>query len=297
LMETTVPTLDRLEVRRSDGRRLDVRVSGQAGLPLVFHHGTPGSNSLFAPWVEAASRRGLQFVTYSRPGYGGSDRAEGRSIGDSAADVAAILDVLHANRCVTVGASGGGDHALAVAALLPDRTLAAATVGGLGMFGVSDLDFFAGMDDGLSVAYRLAAALDLSSLVRYFEGIAGSAFSEGQLERLAIPDIDALTGGFGAHLAADSQEAFRNGPWGAVDDVLSVTRPWGFDPGAITAPVTIWQGGQDAIVPPVHGAWLAAHVSGATEELRPEHGHFSLAVTGFEEVIDSVVASAQAILR
>ena len=284
--------MKRLEVRTPDARRLEVRVSGQ-GLPLIFHHGTPGASSQFGPWVDAASARGLRFVTYSRPGYGGSDRADGRSIGDSAADVAAILDALHAEQCMTVGASGGGDHALAVAALLPDRTLAAATVGGLGRFLVRDLDFFAGMDDGLTAAYHLAAAGDVPGLIRYFEGVAGTAFSEAQLARLAPVDVEALTGGLGAYLAADSQEAFRNGPWGSIDDVLAVTRPWGFDPGAIRVPVTIWQGGQDTMVPSAHGAWLASHVAGAREEFRPDQGHFSLAVSGFEDVIDSLVASAQ----
>ena len=49
---------------------------------------------------------------------------------DCAADVAAILDHLGADQFVTAGRSGGGPHALACAALLPDRCLAAASLAG-----------------------------------------------------------------------------------------------------------------------------------------------------------------------
>ena len=68
-----------------DGRVLDVIVSGpEAGLPVVFHHGTPMANLQFAPFVDAATARGLQMITYSRPGYGDSSRHEGRNVADAA---------------------------------------------------------------------------------------------------------------------------------------------------------------------------------------------------------------------
>ncbi|MDP9026391.1 MAG: alpha/beta hydrolase, partial [Actinomycetota bacterium] len=54
-----------------DGRRLEYRVSGpEDGLPLVFHHGTPGSVIPIRGIERAAHQRGLRLVTMSRPGYG-----------------------------------------------------------------------------------------------------------------------------------------------------------------------------------------------------------------------------------
>ena len=65
-------------VRLPDGRRLDIRVSGPAsGLPLVFHHGTPGAATPFRALERAAHARGLRLVTTSRPGYGDSSRSAG----------------------------------------------------------------------------------------------------------------------------------------------------------------------------------------------------------------------------
>jgi pimeloyl-ACP methyl ester carboxylesterase len=98
----------------SDGRSLDVDISGPDGeTPLVVHHGTPGERSQYPPFAAAAAAKGFRYVSYSRPGYGGSSRQPGRAVADCAADTAAILAHLSADRCYTVGASGGGPHALA----------------------------------------------------------------------------------------------------------------------------------------------------------------------------------------
>ena len=101
--------------------------------------------SQYPPFADAAAAQGLRYVSYSRPGYGGSSRKPGRAVADCAADTAAILGYLGADRCYSVGASGGGPYALACAALLADRVLACATVAGVGPFGAQDLDFLAGM--------------------------------------------------------------------------------------------------------------------------------------------------------
>jgi pimeloyl-ACP methyl ester carboxylesterase len=297
----TTPQPGRLEVQTVDGRRLDVLVAGWQGVPIILHHGTAGANTQFAPWVEAALSRGLRLVTYSRPGYGASDRAPGRTVADCAGDVALILDAVRAEACVTIGPSGGGPHALAVAALLPQRTLACATVGSLGMFGMVDLDFFDGMGADLKATYRMAASRDDLGLVGFIEDYrrrldqaSPTTLLDTRNTALAKADLDALGGRLGTYLYDDARAALSNGPWGWVDDALAFTRPWGFDLDDVSVPVTVWQGGQDRMVPPAHGAWLAAHIPNAVGEFRAQHGHFSLAVDGFEDIIDRVMEAAGA---
>jgi pimeloyl-ACP methyl ester carboxylesterase len=130
----------------ADGRSLEVSVSGPArATPLVFHHGTPSDRTQYRPFAEAAAVRGLRLVSYSRPGYGGSSRQPGRAVADCAADTLAIVEQLGAGRFYRAGWSGGGPHALACAALLPDRALGCATIAGVGPFGAAGLDFLEGM--------------------------------------------------------------------------------------------------------------------------------------------------------
>jgi pimeloyl-ACP methyl ester carboxylesterase len=285
-----------------DGRVLDVWVEGEpAGDVVVWHYGTPSSGLPYPPFVEEARRRGLRLVTYSRPGYGDSSRHEGRSVGDCAADVGRILDALGVERFFTGGGSGGGPHALACAALVPDRVLAAVSVAGVTPYGAPGIDFLAGM--GRENVEEFGAALEGPEALRAWmdEHAAelGQAASPDDLiaamgDLVSEVDRASLTGDFGAFLVEDWHIALRNGYWGWFDDDLAFTRDWGFDPTAIAVPVAVWQGRQDRFVPFAHGEWLAEHVPRARVHLFEEHGHLSLAIASFGEILDDLMDMAQA---
>src|SRR6185437_2728224 len=135
-------------VRLPDGRRLDLRVSGPAGgFPLVFHHGTPGAATPIRALERAAHARGLRLVTTSRPGYGDSSPQPGRRVVDVAADTAAVLAAIGADRCLIAGWSGGGPHALACGARL-DAVTAVLVIAGVAPCGAEGLDWMAGMGEG-----------------------------------------------------------------------------------------------------------------------------------------------------
>jgi pimeloyl-ACP methyl ester carboxylesterase len=144
-----------------DGRSLDVYVDGPEGaVPLLFHNGTPSSGQLHAPFVDAASQRGLRMVSFSRAGYGSSTRNAGRSVADVIPDVAAVLDQLGAQRFYTLRWSGGGPHALACATLFPTRVIGAATVGGLAPYDAEGLDCMPGMGQENIAGFGAALAGD-----------------------------------------------------------------------------------------------------------------------------------------
>jgi len=283
----------------ADGRFLEVEVSGPDGaIPLVVHHGTPGERSQYPPFAEAAAARGLRYVSYSRPGYGGSSRQPGRAVADCVADTAAVLARLGADRCYTVGASGGGPHALACAALLADRVLACATVAGVGPFGAEGLDFLEGMgrenreEFGAALAGPAELQAYLEQEAQGFAGVTGEQVAAALGDLVSAVDVAALTGDFASYVAASFRQALANGIWGWFDDDLAFTRAWGFDLDRISVPVVVWQGGQDRMVPFAHGRWLAAHLSAARAKLLPEEGHLSIAVDKFGEVIGELVTSA-----
>ena len=292
LTERTIPL--------PDGRSLDVVVAPPTGdrIGLIAHHGTPGEASRFAPWADAAASRGLRLIGFSRPGYATSTRHAGRTVGDVAADVAALADALEIDRFVSIGRSGGGPHSIACAALLPDRCLAATALVTVAPWNAPGLDWFADLSqlnvDEFGAALEGEAALrawmaDKGEELRHITGpqLAGAIGDE-------IPDIDRgiLTGEHAEEEAAGIRRALEHGFDGWIDDDLAFTAPWGFDPATISRPVRIWQGELDHLVSVAHGRWLADHIPNATFNLAEGHGHISLAEAHRDAILDDLVAAA-----
>lgn len=289
-----VPTM---QLRVSDGRSLDVFLAGpESGVPLVYHIGTPGVGLPFAPFVQTLAERGLRYVSFSRPGYGSSTRREGRSVVDVVEETAAVLDAIGAERCHVLGWSGGGPHALACAARLSERVIAAATIGGVAPYPADGLDWTAGMG-AENVAEFGAAFAGPDELIGFKERwapIVRTITADQVADNFGdlIDDVDrgSLTGAFAEWMAAQFREAVRLGYWGWFDDDMAFIRPWGFDLDEIRVPVFVWQGGHDRMVPFAHGEWLAAHIPGARPRLLPEHGHLSLAVDSLPRIVDELIA-------
>ncbi|MEU8183045.1 alpha/beta hydrolase [Micromonospora sp. NPDC049044] len=268
-------------VTTPDGRRLAVETSGAPDGPAVFLlHGTPGSRSGPRPRGIVVYRLGVHLVCYDRPGYGDSDRQEGRRVADAAADVAAIADDLGIERFAVVGRSGGGPHALACAALLPDRVTRAAVLVGLAPAGAPDLDWYAGMAATNVTDYGQADE-DLTELTLNLKVRAEEArrdpmtlldFLRPQLpdEDIRVVDDVAIR-----RLLTDMYaEAVRHGPEGWIDDVLAIRRGWGFDLGTIRAEVRLWHGEQDRFSPVEHSHWLASRISRAQVQVQAGAAHF-----------------------
>src|SRR5262249_27118589 len=130
------------------GRTLSVREGGAAnGVPLLVQNGTPASSLLYGAHVADAEAKGIRLFSYDRPGYAGSTRKPGRIVADCVADVEAVCDALGVERFATWGISGGGPHALATAAGLPERCVAAAALASPAPYEADGLDFFAGMGE------------------------------------------------------------------------------------------------------------------------------------------------------
>jgi pimeloyl-ACP methyl ester carboxylesterase len=286
-------------LRLPDGRELEVLLQGaDEGTLLIFHHGSPGAAAPFAPFDVAAAQRGIVLALPSRAGFGGSSRQEGRTVASAAADAAALADHLGHERFLTAGWSGGGPHALACAALLPDRVLAAATIAGVAPYDAEGLDWTAGMGEENQVEYPLAAR-DPEALLEWMRPRAADHADVRPDEIVALlgsllsgVDEKEVTGEFGELLAESFRRAFRDGFWGWYDDDLAFVGDWGFEVPSIRVPVSIWQGRADLMVPFAHGEWLVAHIPSARSRLRPEHGHLSLAVGAIGEILDDLLEAS-----
>ena len=288
-------------VTTPDGRSLDVWLAGPPdGVPVVHHHGTPSHGKPDRHSQAAAHRAGVRLVCPTRPGYAGSTSRRGRSVGDVAGDVRVVLDSLRIERVAVAGSSGGGPHALATAAGLPDRVVAVATVAGVGPYGADGLDFLAGM--GQDNIDEFGAALEGETRLReYLDAVRPPLLEAtpeqlvGELGTLLPPaDVRVLDGALGEDLAANFGAALLPGIEGWLEDDLAFVRPWGFELEQVRAPVFVWQGDQDLMVPFAHGRWLASALPDARSRLLPGDGHLSIAAGRIEEILTELAEPLRA---
>lgn len=269
-------------VSTEDGRILAVQEAGDpAGRPVVVHYGTPMNRHLYGPHASDAASRGLRLISYDRPGYGESTPQPGRILADCAADVRAICAALGLSRIAVWGISGGGPHALATAALLPDLVVAAASLAGPAPYDADGLDWFDGMGKDNADGFRLrrtnpAAARAEADAERKMVLAASAADVTAELSSLFSPvDAAAFTGELADYVILRFREALAAGIEGWWEDQCAEISPWGFDLASISVPVLVVQGRQDQFVPFSHGQWLAAHVPGADAWLREDDGHWT----------------------
>lgn len=272
----------------ADGRTLAFCEWGDPqGTPVFSLHGTPGSRLSRHPDEDVYRRTGVRLITYDRAGYGDSTRHHARLVGDAAGDVAAIADQLGLTRFAVTGGSGGAPHALACAAVMPDRVTRCASVVGPAPFGAGGLsreEFFDGMVEGNVKEFGLALEGEETlrpALEREADELIASLDSDseqplGEDYTLSAEDLEVMSRGeTRAMLAASVKEGIGRTVDGVVDDDLAFTQPWGFEVSEITVPVAVWYGPHDTLVPTGHGEWLARTIPNA-EVVVLDGGHFAI---------------------
>lgn len=265
-----------IDVPLRDGGVLRVHDTGPSDdattLPVLWHHGTPNTGHPPAPLFDTAAALGLRLVGYDRPGYGGSTPAPDRQVSSAGTYAEAVAHALGLDRFAVMGHSGGGPHALACAAMLPERVVAAVSVAGLAPYGAGGLDpatYFSGM--AASGASALGAAARGRTAKEAYEAEFGDAYDPE-----FTPGDLAMFEGEWAWFIDIVRAAAGSGPAPGIDDDLAYVRPWGFDLTTIHVPTLVLHGGVDRIVPPAHARHLARVIRGADLRLDPDAGHISV---------------------
>jgi pimeloyl-ACP methyl ester carboxylesterase len=269
------------DIHLADGRTLhayDTCADGIASSPgalgspvaVFWHHGSPNIGSPPEPLFTAAKANGLRWVSYDRPGYGGSSPHDGRTVASSAADVAEVADALGIGRFAVLGHSGGGPNALACAALLPERVIAAVSLSAPAPFDAEGLDWFAGWSPGIAAENRAATGGRATLEAHWAE-----AESEDMGAYFTEADIAAL-GGRWSWLAGVAGKAIEQGNEGYLEDTFASVRPWGFRPDAVRVPVLIMHGAKDKMVSCAHGEWLEARCPAAELSIVADAAHITV---------------------
>jgi pimeloyl-ACP methyl ester carboxylesterase len=167
---------------------------------------------------------------------------------------------------------------------------------GVAPYRAEGLDWLDGMG-GENVAEFSAALAGEEALTAFLEpearaltAISSADVVAGFGDLASAADKAALTGEFADYQAASFRAAVEYGVAGWRDDDLAFTADWGFSmtQAGQGAPVAVWQGDQDMMVPRSHGQWLAAHIPGARAHLLPGEGHLTLGYT-FGAILDDLL--------
>jgi pimeloyl-ACP methyl ester carboxylesterase len=217
---------------------------------------------------------------------------------DCVGDIAAIADQLGIERFAVSGGSGGGPHALAAAARLPERVTRAQSNVGIAPYDADGLDFFDGMDPAnveevewaLGGEERLVPELEQEArrvLAQLDDDPAAllSGFELAEADRTVLQDEVVQE-----RIKKSMRDALAPGVWGWVDDDLAFVKPWGFDVGEISVPVQIRYGAHDVLVPTPHGEWLSTHIRGATAIVNEASGHMATPDQHLEQLLEFLAA-------
>ena len=230
-------------------------------MPVVYLHGGGDSRLSRHPDDGVAASLGVRLLAVDRCG----PPVPGRTLAGYAAQVLEVLDARDVDRFAVVGWSAGGPHALAVAAVAPERVTRVGLVGSMPV-----PDRVGLLPPPVRTAMRVArfsprfATRGLERWGRYPPPPTGAAASDEAYARGRL-------------------EAFRAGGGWLARELAYLGRPWGFALADLRAPVTLWWGEGDRVTPPAIAHDFARRLPAA--ELRLVEGTHQLLFQRWQEIL------------
>jgi pimeloyl-ACP methyl ester carboxylesterase len=215
------------------------------GRPVLFLHGTPGSRVLGELFDEEARRAGVRLLAPDRPGYGDSPPWPSRTLAEAARFAGPVLDDAGVATAGVVGFSGGGPHALALAATRGDRV---ERVDAIACAPPPDADRRRPPGQRLLAALADAAPRLLRGVLRV------QAWGLARLPPRFVAaqytsDPGALPAATVECVRRDFVTALSRSRRGAVTEFAALDRDWGVALETVDVPVGLWHGADDANAP------------------------------------------------
>ncbi len=268
-----------LRVPLSDGRVLGYAECGEPdGIPLFYFHGGLSSRLDIAYAASTCKDKGIRLIAPDRPGIGTSENKPGRSLLDWPADVAYLAQQLGLTKFSVLGWSLGGPYSLACAYSIPHMIHRAGTVGCIAPLSwAGSLSGLGLLADRLLIACTRVAPYLVPAMLHLSKMLPARTVKECLLKELKSPADVEIVKALSVSDATDFfREALRPGVEGTVDDYRTISFDWPFSIEKIQAPVNLWHGEEDTIVPISHGRYLQEHIPAAKLTVVPNEGHFLL---------------------
>lgn len=233
-----------------NGRAIGYRDRGhRSSLPVVYFHGEPGSR-LEADLIpdDALLAAGVRLISFDRPGMGRSDLVPAQDMTLDIEDAITVADHLGVERFSVIGVSAGGPPAFAISATHPERVIRTVLSSASGPYDdeafmpAEDIDAMRRLRDGGPDSMIEEYEDERRSFLEDTAGTLTRWFAEfPEAERVWLSTPPASTA-----IAADFEEALRQGARGWLRESEVRSMPWSFDPGAITCPVRAFHGDRDS---------------------------------------------------
>jgi pimeloyl-ACP methyl ester carboxylesterase len=262
----------------ADGRTLSFDTYGDPdGAPVIFSHGLSDSRLIRNPDSTLTASLGVHVIAADQPGVGASSPKPGRRIVEWGPDMEELADHLKLDQFAVSGHSGGGPHALAVAAHLPDRVTRGVLASPVGPMDRDGYDKMMVMSDMKLVirlhrfhhlirwAYRMEVRKALKDVDGFIDEMAHEDVSDSPTF-LASPEQKAM---FAANFTAGMQQDEEG-----VFELTMALWDWGFQISDVPQPFTVFYGDADDIISPRMPAQVADQLPDAVAHVWPGAGHY-----------------------
>jgi pimeloyl-ACP methyl ester carboxylesterase len=259
----------------------------ERGRPVLFLHGTPGSRLLGELFDVTARERGVRVLAPDRPGYGRSPSRPDRTLAGTDRFVVPVLRDAGVSEVGVVGFSGGGPHALALAAARPDLVDGVEVVSGAVPPALADdrpavTRLLGTLAARAPRVLKLLLGLQVRAAGRLPPSFVTAQYTAGDA-RTAVPDPAADL------VARDFLEAVAGSAAGAVAEFRLLNRPWDLPLDDIDAPVRFRHGGRDTNVPVAAVRRFAERFPTAETTVLPEEDHLTTLLRSVEPAVERFV--------
>jgi pimeloyl-ACP methyl ester carboxylesterase len=238
-------------------------VGDPSGHAVVYLHGGGDSRGSRPPDDAIAASLGIRLLALDRCG----PAARHRSLRGWAEE---SLRAIEPERFGVIGWSAGGPHALALAAVAPDRVRRVALVGSMPR------------PEGTSaLSHDVQRAMRLARIAPRVAARALEAWGRRPPPPTGDPSNDAA-------YAAGRRESFRHGGLWLARELAYLGRPWAFELADVQAPVTLWWGEDDTVCIPAIGRDFERLLPNAT--LRLEAGTHQILFSRWRDILEDAAS-------
>lgn len=276
--EDYLPSARLLEL--SDNRTLEYFEFGDPqGVPILYHHGMPGSAMEAAAMHEVFLRHGLKLISPNRPGIGSSSPAQEYCLAQITADTQALLDHLGHSKVTVIGWSSGGVPALWLAKHASTQVQKVILLSSYSHFSELEQAPFHHVGQASWLKFFTSKVPRLSQLVFLCAGYLANKLPRlyfyFMTQQCHYQDVDILSNypRLGEMLLEAQRRSFSQSYSSLYKDLVSQFEQWPFHLNSIQCPVSIFQGDCDPFVSERIGQHLADCLPNADYNLLSGQGH------------------------